>query len=268
MRGLGGNVEMAVEWLLEHGEDEDIDDPIPMVPRSALAHPSPGGAAAAAAAELAASLGLGSLPPGGMAAAAELAASFGLGASEQSPEDLEMIHSALRAAAASSGFEAPAPGSFSFGSEPTAPGSFSFGSEPTPGGAGSRLQHPRFGGRAPAPAPAPVRGFGSFNFGATAAPAATAAPLRSDRPRLVVGQRVRRGPDWKWRDQDGGKGSIGTVTNTEAAFGKAQPGWVSVTWDGGRNCTYRDGAEVSGWHELSKSRGGGRVRERQIVCLW
>ncbi|KAL3816163.1 hypothetical protein ACHAXA_001650 [Cyclostephanos tholiformis] len=33
LHGNGGTVEGAVEWLLEHQDDDDIDEPIPMVPR-------------------------------------------------------------------------------------------------------------------------------------------------------------------------------------------------------------------------------------------
>ncbi len=56
----------------------------------------------------------------------------------------------------------------------------------------------------------------------------------------VVGMRVMRGPDWKWDDQDGGKGSYGTVQN-ESANGE---GWVVVKWDSSSSlCAYRIGAD-------------------------
>jgi hypothetical protein len=49
--------------------------------------------------------------------------------------------------------------------------------------------------------------------------------------------RVTRGPDWKWKDQDGGSDSLGTITGT------LHDGWVDVTWDGGTSNSYRMGAE-------------------------
>ncbi|KAG6439848.1 hypothetical protein O3G_MSEX001140, partial [Manduca sexta] len=54
---------------------------------------------------------------------------------------------------------------------------------------------------------------------------------------LCAGARVVRGPDWKWRDQDGPHPALGTVTSD------LHNGWVDVRWDhGGRN-SYRMGAE-------------------------
>ncbi|KAI5638854.1 HECT-domain (ubiquitin-transferase) domain-containing protein [Phthorimaea operculella] len=54
---------------------------------------------------------------------------------------------------------------------------------------------------------------------------------------LCAGARVMRGPDWKWRDQDGPHPAMGTVTSD------LHNGWVDVRWDhGGRN-SYRMGAE-------------------------
>ncbi|CAK1540512.1 unnamed protein product [Leptosia nina] len=54
---------------------------------------------------------------------------------------------------------------------------------------------------------------------------------------ICVGARVARGPDWKWRDQDGAQPAMGTVTSD------LHNGWVDVRWDhGGRN-SYRMGAE-------------------------
>ena len=43
---------------------------------------------------------------------------------------------------------------------------------------------------------------------------------------LVMGSRVKRGRDWKWDDQDGGLGGVGTVRAVDEALG-----WVSVKWD-------------------------------------
>ncbi|XP_053401483.1 transcription intermediary factor 1-alpha-like [Mercenaria mercenaria] len=52
---------------------------------------------------------------------------------------------------------------------------------------------------------------------------------------FVVGLHVRRGPDWKWENQD--SGGLGTVT------GFNSKGWAAVTWDKGGNDVYRIGQE-------------------------
>nr|CAD7200637.1 unnamed protein product [Timema douglasi] len=54
---------------------------------------------------------------------------------------------------------------------------------------------------------------------------------------LLVGARVVRGLDWKWRDQDGNPPGEGTVT------GELHNGWIDVTWDHGGSNSYRMGAE-------------------------
>ncbi|XP_049867951.1 E3 ubiquitin-protein ligase Ufd4 isoform X3 [Pectinophora gossypiella] len=65
---------------------------------------------------------------------------------------------------------------------------------------------------------------------------------------LCAGARVLRGPDWKWRDQDGPHPAMGTVTSD------LHNGWVDVRWDhGGRN-SYRMGAE--GKFDLKVVSGG------------
>ncbi|XP_022109239.1 uncharacterized protein LOC110989278 isoform X2 [Acanthaster planci] len=46
----------------------------------------------------------------------------------------------------------------------------------------------------------------------------------------AVGTRVVRGPDWKWGDQDGGCGGVGTVVRCEASENKST---VWVRWDSG-----------------------------------
>ena len=51
-----------------------------------------------------------------------------------------------------------------------------------------------------------------------------------------LGQRVVRGPDWEWRDQDGGEGFVGTVAGLEEGVGG-----VIVQWDMGQRCRYRCG---------------------------
>ncbi|CAM1299094.1 HECTD1 (predicted) [Pycnogonum litorale] len=54
---------------------------------------------------------------------------------------------------------------------------------------------------------------------------------------MVVGARVARGIDWKWRDQDGTPPGFGTVT------GELHNGWIDITWDHGGSNSYRMGAE-------------------------
>ena len=64
----------------------------------------------------------------------------------------------------------------------------------------------------------------------------TSGPLKVMK-RLVVGARVVRGVDWKWRDQDGSPPGVGTVT------GELRNGWIEVNWDHGGANSYRMGAE-------------------------
>ena len=54
---------------------------------------------------------------------------------------------------------------------------------------------------------------------------------------MVVGARVVRGLDWKWRDQDGNPPGEGTITS------EWHNGWIDVTWDQGGSNSYRMGAE-------------------------
>ncbi len=91
------------------------------------------------------------------------------------------------------------------------------------------------------------------------------------------GLRVVRGPDWKWGEQDGGEGGVGTVLG-DCIDPKSQPpgsfystilpfktlwssilnnihterkkdeGFVTVIWDNGMKGVYRAGAE--GPHDL------------------
>ena len=68
---------------------------------------------------------------------------------------------------------------------------------------------------------------------------------------LRVGDRVRRGPDWKWDEQDGGSGRLGTVTRAPTSSE-----WARVEWDAGDTNTYRWGHE--GAHDLEYLDGPGR----------
>jgi len=54
------------------------------------------------------------------------------------------------------------------------------------------------------------------------------------------GTRVIRGKDWKWGNQDGGVGSLGTVIGPGSNW---MGGWCQVQWDNGECSNYRFGAE-------------------------
>lgn len=55
-----------------------------------------------------------------------------------------------------------------------------------------------------------------------------------------AGQKVLRGVDWKWGDQDGGSGQLGTLTGPDPE----SQGWWTVAWDAnGQSNNYRVGAE-------------------------
>ncbi|CAE7417235.1 Spag1 [Symbiodinium sp. CCMP2456] len=56
-----------------------------------------------------------------------------------------------------------------------------------------------------------------------------------------IGVRVRRGPDWKWGNQDGGAGNWGTtVVDSDPDMPLR---WIKVQWDHGEKKSYRVGAE-------------------------
>jgi hypothetical protein len=65
---------------------------------------------------------------------------------------------------------------------------------------------------------------------------------------LHVGDRVRRGPDWRWGDQDGGTGNAGTITEVDS------DGWALVKWDKGGSNKYR--TEKAGGTDLVKATAG------------
>ena len=65
----------------------------------------------------------------------------------------------------------------------------------------------------------------------------------------LAGVRVVRGPDWKWDDQDGGEGNVGTVIDTpESDLMQLGARIVTVIWDSGVKAHYRAGPE--GAHDL------------------
>jgi len=57
-----------------------------------------------------------------------------------------------------------------------------------------------------------------------------------------VGSRIRRGPHWKWGNQDGGEGHVGTVVVVGRSGSVSSPDkTVVVQWDGGTRTNYRCG---------------------------
>lgn len=58
---------------------------------------------------------------------------------------------------------------------------------------------------------------------------------------MQIGLRVVRGKDWKWGDQDGGEGSVGTVVEVGGQGGKNPKSTVVVVWDTGLKANYRAG---------------------------
>ena len=53
-----------------------------------------------------------------------------------------------------------------------------------------------------------------------------------------VGDKVVRGEDWKWDNQDGGKGCVGTIE-----YLSESGNWVNVKWSNAYPNSYRVGAE-------------------------
>lgn len=72
---------------------------------------------------------------------------------------------------------------------------------------------------------------------------------------MKPGLRVVRGPDWKWGNQDGGEGHVGTVVEVRTGEKPQQAGDNSVVgraavvqWDVGNKCNYRCG--IDGKYDL------------------
>lgn len=64
-----------------------------------------------------------------------------------------------------------------------------------------------------------------------------------------VGFRVVRGPDWQWRDQDGGEGHVGTIVEIGQDGSSSSPARTAVVqWDSGSRTNYRCGYD--GKHDL------------------
>ena len=57
-----------------------------------------------------------------------------------------------------------------------------------------------------------------------------------------VGIRIVRGKDWKWGDQDGGVGHVGTIVEVGGQGTSTYPsGTVVVYWDSGVRANYHAG---------------------------
>ena len=84
-------------------------------------------------------------------------------------------------------------------------------------------------------------------------------PATADRTSLYVGDKVVRGPQWKWGGQDGGAGSVGTC------HGRAASGdWVKVKWDGSGHANfYRYGADACDV-KLADADGAGPAAETAV----
>jgi hypothetical protein len=83
---------------------------------------------------------------------------------------------------------------------------------------------------------------------ASAPGTATVVAATQERPRLAVGARVNRGPDWRWGRQDGGVGGEGVVESVGLSVASSvgvftDTGLIQVKWDRtGVSQPYRYGA--------------------------
>lgn len=59
---------------------------------------------------------------------------------------------------------------------------------------------------------------------------------------LEPGMLVKRGPDWKWEDQDGGIGGVGIVIEVKSWKTELNKG-ARIRWQSGQMNVYRYGAE-------------------------
>jgi len=90
---------------------------------------------------------------------------------------------------------------------------------------------------------------------------------------VQVGLRVVRGPNWRWGDQDGGEGYVGTVSEVQRAGrprdceeDKMSPCVVTVQWDCGNRCRYRCGIEDKYDLRVIDCARAGRCQDRLYLC--
>lgn len=85
-------------------------------------------------------------------------------------------------------------------------------------------------------------------------------PAVGGRPALFVGDRVVRGPTWKWAEQDGGAGGVGSV------IGRSENGWTLVEWDANKlRNHYRYGAYLRADDIALRGGGDGMVVGAEVV---
>jgi hypothetical protein len=72
----------------------------------------------------------------------------------------------------------------------------------------------------------------SGHFEADQPPRTKSKPSKGEETKFSVGDRVRRGPDWKWDNQDSnGPGTVVEELDSD--------GWIAVKWDEGSRNKYR-----------------------------
>lgn len=83
----------------------------------------------------------------------------------------------------------------------------------------------------------------------------------------VLGCRVVRGPDWKWDNQDGGEGGVGTIVSTDTfSDGKAlEKQNVLALWDNGECFNYRLGLDGNYDLRIVDSAPSGKLFEQSHV---
>ncbi|KAL8597671.1 hypothetical protein ACOMHN_012638 [Nucella lapillus] len=83
---------------------------------------------------------------------------------------------------------------------------------------------------------------------------------------MEVGLRVVRGPDWKWGNQDGGEGYVGTVVEVGRPGSQTSPDkTVVVHWDSGARTNYRVGYQGAYDLRIYDNAPVG-VRHTNIIC--
>ncbi|XP_041378188.1 E3 ubiquitin-protein ligase MIB2-like [Gigantopelta aegis] len=83
---------------------------------------------------------------------------------------------------------------------------------------------------------------------------------------MEIGLRVVRGPDWKWGNQDGGDGHVGTVVEIGKPLSQTSPDkTVVVQWDSGARTNYRVGYQSAYDLRILDNAPVG-VRHTNIIC--